>query len=227
MGDVARGGRTVLFVSHNMAAIESLCGRVIWIDDGRVVHDGPPGDVVSRYLRTSFAPAIERGWDPARAPGNESVRLTAARVVREGGAPGDAITVSTPFRLEFEWMNLVEGTHLNLSLHIYNEQGLMVFNATPAQERVWQGRPFPRGRFRDRCHIPANLLNDGVHRVELLVVRDDVNIVFRMDEVLVFDVRDTLEGRGAWYGRWPGAVRPRLAWETELDDALPSDASSD
>ncbi len=52
MGNVARQGRTVLFVSHNMAAVKSLCRRAIWIDQGRIRMDGPAGEVVDTYLRT-------------------------------------------------------------------------------------------------------------------------------------------------------------------------------
>ena len=68
----------------------------------------------------------------------------------------------------------------------------------------------------DVCHIPADLLNDGTHWVELLVVQDDATVVCQVDEALVFRVEDSAEGRGAWFGRWPGTVRPRLAWESAL-----------
>jgi len=54
MGDVARGGRTVLFVSHNMTALSSLCQRALWLAEGRLVADGPAGEVVARYLRTTL-----------------------------------------------------------------------------------------------------------------------------------------------------------------------------
>jgi lipopolysaccharide transport system ATP-binding protein len=50
IGEVARGGRTVLFVSHNMAAIEGLCSRALLLESGRIVTSGPPGTVIERYL---------------------------------------------------------------------------------------------------------------------------------------------------------------------------------
>ena len=216
MGHAARSGRTVLFVSHNMGAIESLCSRAIWLESGRCLSDGAPGDVISRYLATSRSMLNDRCWsDPELAPGNDRVRLHRARVCPEHGGPEDPISVATPLVIEFEYWNMTAGARLNLSLHLYNEQGVMVFNALPMEEAVWQGRPFPRGLFRDRCHIPANLLNDGVHRIELLVVEDATRVIHRMEDVLVFEVSDVAEGRAGWYGRWPGAVRPRLEWETE------------
>jgi lipopolysaccharide transport system ATP-binding protein len=224
MSNVAKEGRTVLFVSHNMIAVQSLCTRVIWLDDGRIKESGQPSQVVSHYLQTSFSAVTEQVWpDLATAPGNEKVRVRRACVRPLDSPPSDPITVRTPFVLEFEYWNLEPGTYLNLSLHIYNEEGIMVFNALPINEPVWQGRPFPVGLFRDVCYVPGDLLNDGIYRVELLVVRNDTIVIHRQSDILVFEVQDIVELRGAWYGKWVGAVRPAFKWRTELiepDQAL-------
>jgi lipopolysaccharide transport system ATP-binding protein len=215
MGEVARGGRTVLFVSHNMTAVEGLCDRAIWLDRGRPVAEGRPPDIVSRYLSTAFDPLSERTWEFDEAPGDDRVRLRSARVRPESGTPEEALDVQTPFVLEFEYWNLRPDTRLNVSLHVYNEHGIMVFNAVPTQERAWQGRPFPKGLFRDTCHIPGELLNDGVYTVELLLVEDATTILLEAQDVLVFEVRDVVEGRAGSFDRWAGVVRPTLQWETE------------
>ena len=219
MVDVAQEGRTVLFVSHNMAAVQTLCNRVIWLNSGRIAEGGQPSQVVSRYLQTSFSAVTEQVWpDLGSAPGNEKVRLRRASVRPLDGSGVNPITIRTPFALEFEYWNLQPDAHLNLSLHVYNEQGIMVFNALPINEPVWQGRPMPAGLFRDVCHVPGDLLNDGVYRIELLVVKDDSNVIYRHKEILTFDVHDVPEGRGAWYGKSSGTVRPALSWRTELLD---------
>jgi lipopolysaccharide transport system ATP-binding protein len=216
MGDAAHSGRTVLFVSHNMAAVEKLCRRSIWLEGGRCVADGPSSDVVSRYLSTSFSALSDRSWpDLESAPGNDAVRLHRAVVHPEGGSPADAIDVQTPIAVEIEYWNLRPGALLNLSLHVYNEQGIKIFNVGPSLERVWQGRPFPRGLYRDTCHIPPNLLNDGMHRIELMVIEGRHYLIYQIDDLLVFDVRDVAASREGWFGSWEGAVRPQLAWRTE------------
>src|SRR5579884_3437706 len=217
MGDVAKQGRTIPFVSHNLAAIQRLCGRVFWLDEGRIVDEGPATSVVARYLRSALSSRTERVWDDvSSAPGTDKVRLRRACVRPASGQPHDQISTETPFVLEFEYWNLEPDAHLNLSLHIYNDQGTLVFNALPVRETVWRGRPFPRGLFRDRCYVPGNLLNDGMHRVELLVVRDEAIVLYQHDNLLIFDVHETANDRGAWYGKWAGAVRPSLDWTTEL-----------
>ncbi len=227
MGHAASSGRTVLFVSHNMAAIESLCSRAIWLEGGRCVADGAPGEVISRYLATSFSALTERLWpDPDDAPGNDRVRIRSARVRPEGGSAQDPVYVTTDFVVEFEYWNLRAGARLNLSLHVYNEQGVKVFNALPMEERVWQGRPFPRGLFRDACHVPGNLLNDGLHRIEIMVVEDSAHLIHQMEDVLMFEVRDVGETREGWYGEWEGAVRPRLEWETTYHGPVAAEAQA-
>ncbi len=217
MGDVARQGRTVLFVSHNLVAVQGLCSRAIWIQQGVVRQDGVATDVVSSYLRTSFSSATEQIWDdPTAAPGNEKVRLRRACVRPANGHSSEPITVHTPVVMEFEYWNLEPDARLNLSLVVYNEDNIPIFNTGPADEPVWQGRPFPAGLFRSACYIPGDLLNDGTHRVELYVIRDQSVVIYRQDELLFFEVRDSVDLRGAWHGKWIGALRPRLRWDTEL-----------
>lgn len=217
MSAVAREGRTVLFVSHNMMAIQSLCSRAIWLDGGRVTSDAEAGQVVATYLKESFQPRAEQVWDnPTVAPGNDKVRLRSARVRLEGDSAPDEITVHSNLALEFEYWNLVPDTVLNLSVFLYNEQGINVLNTGPIHEPVWHGRPFPAGLFRSVCRIPGDFLNDGTYGVTVMVVKDQSAEVFTYESLLTFEVCDTPETRSGWYGKWPGMVRPNFDWTTEL-----------
>ncbi|HEY9282202.1 MAG TPA: ABC transporter ATP-binding protein, partial [Pyrinomonadaceae bacterium] len=219
MGTVAREGRTVLFVSHNLTAMQGLCSRVVWLHEGRVAADGPTGEVISEYLRTSFSARTAQEWaDPATAPGNEAVRLRRARVLPEGGSPSEPITVRTPVVIEFEYWNLHPATTLNLSLHLINEEGVTVFASGSGKDKTWQG-PLPAGLFRSRCRVPGGLLNDGIHNVQLLVVKDHSVVIHNQPDVLSFDIREAPETREFWFGKWPGAVRPDLEWRTEQVEA--------
>lgn len=217
MEGVAREGRTVLFVSHNMLAVQNLCQRVIWLDEGRVVLDGTPSEVVTRYLETASTTFTEREWnDPETAPGNDQVRIRRAAVRPLHGFSTEPITIRSPFVIEFEFWNFGPGAALNLTVYVYNNEGAMVFATAPIHEPVWNGRPFPIGLFQSRCHVPGDFLNDGTHRVHILVVKSQRTVIFRQADILVFDVSDAVERRGSWYGKWPGVCRPKLEWVTEL-----------
>jgi lipopolysaccharide transport system ATP-binding protein len=216
MGHVAEEGRTVLFVSHNMTAVQALCSRAIWLNEGQLKEEGSPGVVVSRYLQDAAATRPHQSWpDAGMAPGNDRVRLRAARARPADTDPAGPITTHSPVLLEFEYWNLREGAHLSLTLHLTNEDGVLVLAAGPVGGRQWQSRPLPRGLFRDTCLIPGDLLNDGLHRVEVLIVDRETDLVYRHMDVLVFEVRDTPDLRGGWFGKWKGAVRPILDWTTE------------
>ena len=216
MSDVAREGRTILFVSHNMIAMEGLCDRLLWMRDGRVAADGPTGDVIGQYLGEFTTARTEQVWaDRADAPGNEHVRIHAARVRPENGIAGEVISVETPFVLEFEYLTLDPSARLTPSVHVFNEHGIVVFNVGPHALTPWQERAHGGALVRDVCHVPGNLLNDGIHRVAFCLSKGH-DLVYWLDDALTFDVRDTVTHRDAWYGRWTGAIRPILEWETEL-----------
>jgi len=220
MGEVAKAGRTVLFVSHNMMAVQSLCDQVIWLEGGQIAQIGAPEQVVACYLQTSFSSVTEQVWDErSTAPGNDKVRLRRACVRPIGGSPDDPITTRTPFVIEFEYWNLQPGAHLNLRFQLHNKDWVMVFDTAPAYELLWQERPLPVGLFRDTCHIPGDLLNNGTYSVKVFVIKDQRTRIYTHGEILVFDVHDTVEMRGHWYGQWQGVIRPALEWNTELIEA--------
>jgi lipopolysaccharide transport system ATP-binding protein len=219
MSDVAGEGRTVLFVSHNMAALQALCSWALWFREGRVVEAGPPGRVVAEYLQTSSVSLTERTWeDPASAPGNERVRLRRGRVRPADDSGSDVITTRTPVVIEFEYWNLRGGTPLTLCLNVFNQEGTLLFSAGPASagREPAVGR---RGLFRMMCRVPGDLLNDGTHRIELCAIEGE-EIIYFLEDVLAFDVHDSPDFRGAWFGNWVGAVRPMLEWRTELIEPL-------
>jgi lipopolysaccharide transport system ATP-binding protein len=221
LDDATRQGRTVLFVSHNMVAIQSLCNRVVWLNQGRIVDEGKPGHVITNYLKTYSSTRTEQVWpDISQAPGDDTVRIRRISLRPDVDTPFDAITVDTAFVMEFEYWNLKSGAHLHLSLHVVNEHGVLAFNTGPANERVWHGRPFPAGLFRSVCRVPAQLLNNGTHRVHLLVFQNQGSFRFQLNDALIFNVRDTQ--RQGWLGEWPGAVRPNLDWTTEFVESIPA-----
>ena len=217
MQSVGERGRTVFFVSHNMTAIQRLCQKTVWLDRGRIVKIGPTLDTVAAYLKTASTENVEQLWDdPATAPGNEAVRIRRAAVRPLAFCENNQITVRTPLALEFEYWNLVSGAYLNLSLCVFNEEGAMVFNTGPVDEPRWNGKPFETGLYRSVCYIPGNLLNDGMYRITLLIVRAQSVIIYRHEEIITFEVHEDAATRNGWLGKWPGALRPNLEWTTEL-----------
>jgi lipopolysaccharide transport system ATP-binding protein len=216
IGEATRGGRTVLFVSHNMVAVEGLCQKAILLDRGRLVMLGSVSQVIGAYLRTSEACSSERVWhDQKTAPGNDTVRLRRARVCPVACSSQDAMTVDTPILLDFEYWNQEPNACLTLSLYLVNETGIRVFNTFPVDGSNLHGRPLSVGLYRSTCTIPRDLLNDGQYSVHFHVIRDRRRVVYDYEGILTFEVADSATQRGGWSGKWTGVVRPKLAWTTE------------
>jgi lipopolysaccharide transport system ATP-binding protein len=218
MGDVATQGRTVLFVSHNMVAIQNLCQEAILLQDGRIAAQGPSQDVVSAYLSSVRQAQTERLWeDRQTAPGNDRVRIRRLTIRPAGGDPNDAISMETPLAVEIEYWNLIPDAELHICLHFVTEHHVVAFTSASNE-----GHPkdethgVPEGLIRSVCNVPGGLLNEGTYRIHLLALRDTSKITYRMDEALTFEVQDRGTRPGTWYGREPGTVRPRLDWTNEI-----------
>lgn len=216
MSEVAGQGRTVLFVSHNMAAVQAMCTRAIWLNHGQVVEQGNTDQIVSSYLNHAVESSTDQFYpNIEQAPGNDRIRVRRVRVVPSEGDPAEPISMVTPLRLEFEYWNL-QPTLLNLSLVFYTLDGVMAFNTAPVHDTYWLKNPHPKGLFSGVCEVPGYLLNSGTYRVQVLFVENQSRAIFVMDDALVFDVAEATEIRGesTWFGKWPGVLHPRLEWKT-------------
>jgi lipopolysaccharide transport system ATP-binding protein len=121
MNDVARQGRTVLFVSHNLGTVQSLCRRGVMIREGRVVADGKTSDTVAEYLRTleevssaSIADRVDRG-------GKGLMTLTELRVSRGGANPSKVLATGRPARFACKVDRYQPGT--SCAFDIYDQLG--------------------------------------------------------------------------------------------------------
>ncbi|MGE0705471.1 MAG: ABC transporter ATP-binding protein, partial [Vicinamibacterales bacterium] len=216
MEDVASSGRTVIFVSHNMAAVTRICARAILLDGGRLVDDGEAHRVVTSYLSASHGTRAEKAWtDSASAPGGEVCRLRGVRIVAPDGTTTPSADIRRPVGVEIDFEVTRPGSILLPHFHLWNEDGVHVFSALDL-DPDWRQRPRPRGRYVSIGWIPGNLLSEGMMLVDVVVQTLDPNRVeINAPTIVGFQVIDTVDGSGArgdYTGALRGAVRPRLEW---------------
>ena len=212
MGEVAKAGRTVLFVSHNLTAIKSLCGRTLRMDKGEIVDVGITEQVVLKYVQSVTQTRRQRSWDDASpASAGAEVQLRNISLTPIANNADDPITVQTPIRLEAAFWNYVTNAVLNFSVVIYNIEGVAIFNTGSV------ARSFPAGLVRGSFVIPGDFLNDDTYTIRLLIVKDTSVILLDLHDALVFDVQDS-DREGNWYGKWIGTVRPKLNWELSVEE---------
>ncbi len=216
MGRVAKEGKTILFVSHNMVAIRSLCPRAIWLDEGRVKGMGDSSHVVSSYLHSYATHETAQVWeDVETAPGSDIFRLHQVRVRGENGSPLDTVTMQTPFTIDVEFWTLESGINLHINLQFVTEEHMVAFCTSAADKSGIATRSLQSGLFRCSCHIPADLLNSGQYKISLLVVREARGVIYEHEDLLSLDIMDLQKRSEGWFGQKPGAVCPLLNWTVE------------
>jgi lipopolysaccharide transport system ATP-binding protein len=216
MGEVAKGGRTVILVSHNMNAISLLCNQTILLHEGKVAAQGPTPDVVAQYLSTESNESGEAVWKFEDAPGSEIVKLRAVRVVNERGETTFDVDMVKPVDLEIEFWCLKKSP-LIPAFHLYNQLGALIFFTTNLHDKVWVNKELDTGLYRFSCKIPENLLNEGTYFVNAYLSRSMRRLPDVSKEPAVsFRVHDYGTGQYDYIaGSWVGIIRPLLAWTGE------------
>ncbi len=220
MRDIGGRGRTVVFVSHNMIAIQQLCSRVLMIEDGRLAADGPAAEVVRRYLGTETQTCGVREWKLlTSAPGNDVVRLRRVSLLADDGQTGDVVMSDREFQIQVEFETLSGEVAFNIGLTFVNEDGIMLFSSHDIVDSEWHGKTRPKGSFRSVCTVPANLLAPGLHRVtvQAKTLHSPSRLHFREFEALAFSVEDGAAVRGDVMRPFAGVMRPLLSWTGRHD----------
>ena len=221
MENVGEDGRTVLFVSHNMAAVTRLCQRGILLSAGHVIEDGSAADVVSTYLTSGLGTAMARDYpEDDSAPGDGSVKLRSVRIVDERGGDAEAVDIRRPVGVQMTYDVLQAGHILMPYFRLRNEEGVIIFSAIDQTNNCGKIARTP-GRYKSTVWVPGNMLSEGTVYVTATMRTNDRRYrPFWASDAVAFNVIDTMEGgsvRGEWAGRLTGAVRPMLDWSTETD----------
>ena len=219
MNDVADEGRTVLFVSHNMVAVQTLCPRAIWLENGRIKEIGDTSLIVRDYLSVNDESETIKRWEtPEEAPGDDAIRVHEIRVViDEAGNPGQ-VDMDSDFQVSIQYWNHVPDARLHTTIKVINDEGILVFGSGSGEAKNFKHEV---GLFQSTCRIPGKLLNSGSYYVNLLAVREGNRVVARLNQVVSFEVIDVGTRETSWYKKEPGVIRPQLHWDVEkLEEAV-------
>ncbi len=211
MEQIAGSGRTVLFVSHNMVAVRNLCTRVVELDKGRLVADGPSDEIVKAYIsaQTEAGGTELHLQQPLGRP--EELVVTGARVLDEQGRSEGPFHSSRPLFVEIDVEVARENEGYQVGFDLLSVDGLVLRSwHTDGPEGDWP--PLRAGRATLRCEVPAGLLNEGRYAV---APRADVYRTYWLvngDDAVWFEMlRDHSESPLSLGGS-PGLVAPVFAW---------------
>ena len=213
MQDVVGEGRTVLFVSHNMAAVKSLCGRAILLEDGRITADGPVDDVVGRYMSGDRS-ASQGGWIPEEAPrdGTGEARIRRVDLMDTAGHSLSQVYLGQRFQVEIDIdaRGPVAGAFARVGISTLDGTPVASTESTDRDQPLWD---FAAGRHRLSVSIDVTLL-PRAYTLDLLLCRSDGRHVDFVQRALDFSALSVAE-RGRDTYRWSnvrGFVRPDARW---------------
>ncbi len=214
MNDVAHSGRTVLFVSHNMPAVERLCQRGVLLADGVVVADGPAREVVQKYLEQFDREVLE--YQPKREASNQSARLTRIRMCDERGQTLENLTTGDVPRLEIECHVPNDRSDLKLAFVLHDSHQNAIFASSPVDVDV--PHPTERGRYVYLAEFPGAILRGQRYSVTVSLysnTMDDSDICWH---ALRFDVLQVASPENHGEQKRMGVLHLPCRWQVERSE---------
>jgi lipopolysaccharide transport system ATP-binding protein len=213
MKDVSgKDGRTVLFVSHNMTALQSLCTRAVFLNGGKVEAIGDPETLINQYLSMFGAVKTHKDYS-ATDQGDSVARMLEATLLDHQGNQAISLDFYEGGAIEYIYEIRKPGFLPLPNVHVLNQKGEYVMVLHEEKANV-SGQP---GVYRTRVKIPPHLLNVGRYNAGLCVATHEPEVIHHFDpEGLVFDVIEDMDKRDTDYrNNIPGSIRPKLEWQTQ------------
>ncbi len=218
MQDISKGqGRTVLFVSHNMAAVKSLCTRGIVLENGSVKYEGRIDDAIEKYLEDENITA-HRVWDhfSGKKPKGDFIELIEAKVINKDNKIAGNHSIYDDIRIEFTYEIFRDGFFFTHGFNLFNVENVHILSSHDKKSSTLI-EPLPIGKYKKYITIPGNLLAEGNYSCSFAIMKyGPFHIEFHEMNVVGFNVIDEFGDktvRGNYSGHYPGLIRPELKWE--------------
>lgn len=220
MEDVSKNdGRTILFVSHNMAAVSNLCSSTVFMRNGTLHSMGPTDKIIEEYIsygKSNAGQVLENDIVYTRrcseAYFNEISIVSNGEITSSIGIRNDVV-------IEMHYTIIKNGAVLYPSIHLLDNMGTVIFatfNGESANIGIdeYFGKPLKKGRYVSSLTIPGNFLNEKAYTISAFLVPLDFQDLAIAEEVLSFSVTDTGDMRKEYGGDWTGLIRPKMQWST-------------
>jgi lipopolysaccharide transport system ATP-binding protein len=220
MQDVSKGeGRTVLFVSHNMVAVNDLCKTGVLLKDGSVFMSGTAKQIIAEYLseQTELSTYIE--WNDKNTLGNDFIKLRKAYFIDKNNNPINLVQIDEKFGMCVEYEVLSDTSFFTHGINVYNKMEVHLFTSHDNNEYD-EYQQVKKGTYKTVVWLPANYFqNDRLDFSFACMMYNPFQILFH-EKILSIDVVETFKAdtRPELYrGNLPGVIRPILNWNHRLN----------
>lgn len=217
MEDVSRNeGRTVIFVSHNLGAINILCNKGIFLKDGKIAEVNLINNVINNYLSHISKLNHQVIYDKTNRPGNNIVRLISIKIVDSLKNSKDTYLISEKIGVEITYEVFENNQILWLGCNLHNSEGVNIFDVHSVLSEYYT-KPHTTGIYYSLLWIPKNLLAEGIFTVGIAIFNHKEHIIHVHEkEIVLFKVIEDLDSttaRGFSTESFPGIIRPLLKWD--------------
>ena len=220
MNEVAKAGRTVLFVSHDLNAVNALCERSLLLHEGAIVLDGPTREVSAHYLDTTNKLYSPITWVDLPRENSAEIELRAA-TVRQRGENTTAIDCRHDFTISLVYENLKSLPGSRFFILVRNAKGDVVFGTSDYDVITPEATDRRPGTFRSEITVPANILKAGSYYATIGADIKNERVIFAENDAVQFEVYESGDDTLAERHRRVGVIAPLLKWETSEATAKP------
>ena len=206
MQDVSRGeGRTVLFVSHNMASVKSLCKSGLLLENGMVKYRGSIQDTIDMYIGEGGSSENQYFDDLSTAPGNDVVRIKSFEILPLDGSRQISIETGILFRIKF--MCYKENAMLDANMLVSTMDDITVFQVGQMLGNTGE-KDSKKGIYTIEFSVNPYTLNAGRYKTEIFFGENQRYVVYSGFEQC-FEVENSLADMGFNQNVLPGLIRPK------------------
>ena len=215
MGEISQGeGRTVLFVSHNMAAVKSLCNRGIVLENGLVSLNGEVDSAIDYYLKGENDNIHRKFFN--NGPKSSFLSLLEVKVVDKNNHIKQNHTISSDIIIEFSYQITQDNELFTHGFNLFNNHGIHIFSSHDKDSETLK-TPLKKGIYTRKITIPGNFLAEGGYNCSFAIMKyNPFHVEFHEMDLVAFNIIDETNNinlRGDYSGRIPGLVRPILNWK--------------
>lgn len=213
MKDVGKQGRTVLFVSHNMAAIRALCSRALLMRNGELLLDSEIEAAVSNYLAEDTASDTHIIWNLQNAPQSPEIRFTEAYILNDLGEYASSIDCRKGFSIVVKYEVTQPLNGLRIGFFMQNVEGIAMCGSNDPM--AWSKSVREPGEYISQCDFPGYSLNAGKYSMFFGADVPPYNKSLVSTPYCLSLVIEDVEGHGPMNERLPGVIRPKLEWNVK------------
>ncbi|MFE3867004.1 polysaccharide ABC transporter ATP-binding protein [Flavobacterium sp. LS2P90] len=211
MQDISRtGGRTVLFVSHNMAAVKSLCTRGVVMENGKVKFDGKIENAVSYYLSGDSESQNKKVFSSDYDKKEFTLHEISLNPI--GKSSDDALDEYQKIEIN----TVITLNAINKNLHVTfvlnNESGEALFTFSHVSNNL----KLNKGLNKIKCTLPEGFLNIGAYYLSVYVIENSKTTLFVEKDIMSFNIQEGERAIGTWMGKEPGFIKPKFDWSIEV-----------